>query len=607
MGITNKIIEFNTRNLSFDQNITKDVVDSKISNNRNIVSFNMLKQDEIDMFLSYYIISSERKLFIDILVIDDVTSRYKFNNVLGIIANIALNSGIRKISFLVHQENIRMLNICKRINAKELKCNLTNYKEFEVTTSSYSEQFKNHYHRFLLGIDNQALFNVTCIKGEYILSDRYKSNSTKYDILGNSNDDIYLYLKEYDKSIHGNSESINEIYSGDKDIIEKFETYFNNVFDKDPEISQSLVDKSYLPINMFILPTNKCNLGCKYCYSEATPHKQDLLSLDYAKNAIDFLFSNANDTNSPVVNITFHGGGEPLCAKDLVFDCIKYAEKLSEETKVKVEFSMSTNATLLHTLDKSQLEKFSSMQLSIDGTKEVQNLHRPYSTGKESFSQVLKNIKLLTNDFPKIDISIRSTVSAQSMGEMSSIVEFFADFGIKSIVFEPLFMAGRAFENLDISPPDMSDFMFFFSEANQLAHNLGIEVKNSGSYLYRDCSFCGATDSNFAITPTGEITTCVEVSNKQDSLSPLFFIGNCKQDTVIDKVRLTQIRKRGLQENIECQYCIAQKSCRGGCLTRMIKNHENFNEFRIQLPCLMQTSMFVENILDYHSAAERIN
>ncbi len=158
--------------------------------------------------------------------------------------------------------------------------------------------------------------------------------------------------------------------------------------------------------------TQDCNFRCKYCiYSEETNnkqriHTQESMSLETAKEAIDFLLTHSIDSND--INISFYGG-EPLLAFDLIKDIVRYADKVFKGKKIS--HNMTSNGTLL---DEEKIdfliEHDFSLMISLDGPKEINDLNRIYPDGSGTYDSAMEKIRLVQEKYPdyadKLSISM---------------------------------------------------------------------------------------------------------------------------------------------------------------------------------------------------------
>lgn len=102
-----------------------------------------------------------------------------------------------------------------------------------------------------------------------------------------------------------------------------------------------------LPLNTLVLNTNTgCNLSCTYCYKEDlnTPSQGKKMAFDTAMQAIELMLKESPEQEK--YNIVFFGG-EPLSNMPLIREVVAACEQRFAEHGAPVDFSLTTNATLL--------------------------------------------------------------------------------------------------------------------------------------------------------------------------------------------------------------------------------------------------------------------
>jgi uncharacterized protein len=188
---------------------------------------------------------------------------------------------------------------------------------------------------------------------------------------------------------------------------------------------------SVMYLSLFI--TEKCNLRCPYCFA-AGMEKRDI-DPQTAFRAIDFLFLHAGDERS--VHISFWGG-EPLLRFDLIKRLVSYAESKAEKAEKKIIFSIPTNTTLLTMEILNYVKRHNiGLSLSIDGTDKSQRFRKTLS-GRSSYGQVVRNLKLLEQAGDIGRVSVRKTVTPENVSNLSRDLEFFLQLGFRSIAFSPV-------------------------------------------------------------------------------------------------------------------------------------------------------------------------
>src|SRR5262249_4566394 len=107
------------------------------------------------------------------------------------------------------------------------------------------------------------------------------------------------------------------------------------------------------PLTTMVLNvTNQCNLSCAYCYEYSEDkivdtengRKPKFMSEETAQQSVDFMLAESGDNK--VAYLTFFGG-ETLLNFPVLRKTIGYARQRAAELGKEVEFSLTTNATLL--------------------------------------------------------------------------------------------------------------------------------------------------------------------------------------------------------------------------------------------------------------------
>jgi uncharacterized protein len=355
-------------------------------------------------------------------------------------------------------------------------------------------------------------------------------------------------------------------------IIDSGDTY--------PSIPNS--NDEYTPTNVTFLPTSDCNLNCIYCYANSGI-KSKYLTIDIAKSALDFIFNNAKEKKVSRVQIGFLGGGEPFLAWSFIHEVLRYARCKADQIGVSTYFTGVTNGML----SKEQViwltQNFQYLNISLDGMKEIQDIHRPTRDHKNSYETVINTIGTL-ND-AGFRYAIRSTISSVSIDQMAPITEFFVyTLRASKIHFEPLFACGRCRTTAKLTP-DPKLFAANFKQCLNVVQSTDTELFCSSVRLDSLTStFCGALGENFYITPEGYVTSCTEVSSIDESLSDMFFIGKYDEQSnsfVFWNDKRNYLANRTVFNMNSCSKCIAKWHCAGGCPVKAAYKGDIFNSSQL--------------------------
>ncbi|MDR0749675.1 MAG: radical SAM protein [Tannerellaceae bacterium] len=327
---------------------------------------------------------------------------------------------------------------------------------------------------------------------------------------------------------------------------------------------------AFMPHEVTLFATSRCNLRCRYCYADAGKKSLDM-SMDIAKTAIDLVAKNAGLLGLPQFTVGFHGGGEPTVAWELVSNAVDYAHEKADEMGLNVEVFAATNGMFTVKQRDFIIRKFSNLNISIDGPEDIQNYNRPTANGAGSFEIIKNNLKFL--DEHHFSYGVRSTITAKDVCRIEEIVAWFkSEFNIRFLHLEPVWQCGRCLTSGEFSPSD-DDFINYFIKGSQKAKELGIDLIYSGLRLDSLISkFCGAAGDGFNILPDGTITSCYEITENDDPKAALFHYGKYvpeKKEFVFDNEKIKRLQKYSV-ENLEyCRDCFCKWHCAGDCISKV--------------------------------------
>ncbi len=128
-------------------------------------------------------------------------------------------------------------------------------------------------------------------------------------------------------------------------------------------------------MDVTLVLTHDCNLGCGYCYAGAKFNKR--MSPEVAEKSLDLAFSD----DAEEVQISFFGG-EPLLCWDALVANAEEARRRAARAGKSLKMSVTTNGTLLTDARAQKLEELGVyVGLSIDGIREAHDAGRPKMGG----------------------------------------------------------------------------------------------------------------------------------------------------------------------------------------------------------------------------------
>ena len=141
-------------------------------------------------------------------------------------------------------------------------------------------------------------------------------------------------------------------------------------------------------LELTILPTEKCNFRCTYCYEDFLIGRMKPGIVAGIKSLIS---RRAPDLGQLQLNWF---GGEPLLAKSVIMDVAKHAKALSIEYGFEFSGGLTTNGYLLdsHTLSSLVAQKQDFFQVTLDGWGANHDVTRRRADGGPTFDRIWSNL-----------------------------------------------------------------------------------------------------------------------------------------------------------------------------------------------------------------------
>ncbi|WP_082578624.1 radical SAM protein [Lysobacter sp. Root690] len=152
-------------------------------------------------------------------------------------------------------------------------------------------------------------------------------------------------------------------------------------------------------LNVVFKITERCNLKCSYCYfffsgDDSWKRHPPLVGLDVVRHLARFCKVAARDYGIERIALIFHGG-EPLLMKRARFAEICDLLR-AEEDGFAFDFGMQTNGALLNEEWVGLFERYRvSVGVSLDGTRDINDLHRLDMKGRSTYEQTVSGLRLL--------------------------------------------------------------------------------------------------------------------------------------------------------------------------------------------------------------------
>lgn len=333
------------------------------------------------------------------------------------------------------------------------------------------------------------------------------------------------------------------------------------------------------PTTVTLFLTTACNLRCTYCYASAGDTPLKSMSLEIAKKGIDFISKNAIETNSDMITVNYHGGGEPTANWKILVDSYEYARSRAKNNGLGIIGSTATNGVLTDNQINWIIENLEGgVSLSFDGLPSMHDMHRKTISGKGSSEKVIHTIKMF--DTANYDYGIRVTVTADQISQLPSAIEYIcSNFKTKNVQVEPSYQMGRW---KDAPTAETADFISNYRKSLEIAERQGVTLYFSAARIdILTNHFCGITQDTFALSPDGNVSACYEVFSEDNEFSDVFFYGTPEKNKDGYKFNLkvlNNLRDQVVNNHKYCEGCYAKWHCAGDCYNKSltINGRDNF-------------------------------
>jgi uncharacterized protein len=331
------------------------------------------------------------------------------------------------------------------------------------------------------------------------------------------------------------------------------------------------------PLSTLVLNVNTgCNLSCTYCYKEDldTPSAGRRMSFETARESIEMLLAESPDLDD--YNLVFFGG-EPLSNLPLIRQVVEHAKTRFASAGKRVNFTMTTNATLLteEIIDWLDANRF-GLTVSIDGPRRLHDLRRRTVGGKGTYDTVVAKSRLLLSRYRSRPVGARVTLTA-GVTEVEAIWRHLKqEIGFFEVGFSPV--TSGEMDEFNLGSEDLARVFAGMKALGGIYREAALRGENIGfsnlHQLLQDLTEgrskalpCGAGVGMLAVDHEGGLNLCHRFTGSE---LPTF--GTVSSG--IDREPLAEfVAQRAERAGKGCETCRIRNLCAGGCY------HESYAHF----------------------------
>ena len=339
--------------------------------------------------------------------------------------------------------------------------------------------------------------------------------------------------------------------------------------------------------------TDSCNLNCTYCgfgelYEGFDERNQKKINTRNAIILLKYIFDQKYKSNNNKLNIGFYGG-EPLLNFLFIKRIVEVSKQLNIEKELDLDYSMTTNATLIHKHINFLVANQFRLLISLDGNEKNHSYRIFGKSKKNSFSKVIENLDMIQRDYPVyfannviFNAVLHDRNSVKDIFEfiytryhkiprISELNSCYLNAEQKNI-FEKIYHSKRKSEDEYLM--EESDLSHITRQESIIYNELWILLKyysvnfyvsNITALLYDKenyypTSTCLPFGKNIFLTNRNKLLPCEKVSNEKYSM------GTVNKEVIIDIPEITRLYNSYIHhlEKV-CKYCYAYKFC-GICM-----------------------------------------
>lgn len=283
-------------------------------------------------------------------------------------------------------------------------------------------------------------------------------------------------------------------------------------------------------LSLHILPTEKCNFRCTYCYEDYTQGKMSRATV----NGIKSLMSRRS-RSLQALDITWFGG-EPLLAHELVCELNQHAQALmAERPGGSFTSGMTTNGYLL---DNALLHRLHALgnnfyQITLDGPEEAHDLTRIKADGRGSFERIWQNLVNIHQQDLDLKVMIRVHVLPHTIKQVGRLLDqintVFGEDERFSVYIKPIEKLGGTNDcSLEIIPK-VQQSQILDTLVARLTH---AHLRQLHMQFHHDPYLCYAAEANqLLIRANGDVGKCsVALSSPSNRLGRILEDGTLEVD-----------------------------------------------------------------------------
>ena len=316
---------------------------------------------------------------------------------------------------------------------------------------------------------------------------------------------------------------------------------------------------------VLLLPSLGCNYRCTYCFE----HEAGYPAVTMSRKQVDAVFEIIKGQLEPGAQITLYGG-EPLAKENR--ELIEYIVSKGKADGYSF-FAVTNGHDLDSYMDLVGQDGIGSLQISVDGPREIHDRRRIALDKASSYDRIMSNIETALRDTDAV-VNLRINLDKKNVPFVTGLLEELKQRGILdaqrlNVAANQVIGAG----DLTVTARDLREleetveagfprFKDMFTGRTMASNDLFVRALYFGEPVPRRVTVCGASGSMKLFSPDGKIYSCWSCLGY-----PGHVIGTFDDEGHVrwNREVLDAWKHTMLPYNRDCLGCRYAFLCAGGC------------------------------------------
>lgn len=342
-------------------------------------------------------------------------------------------------------------------------------------------------------------------------------------------------------------------------------------------------------INLMLCLTYSCNLRCTYCFEKHEIHnKEGIMSLKQIEKAIsdvEHIILKKFNKRQFVISLF---GGEPLQEK--TYYLVKRVLQMASYKGVFVNI-ITNGVELARFVDLFyEYRNIISIQITLDGIKDIHNKNRPGYGFEDSYSIIARNISVALDMELPIIVRINTSLETSKYlndffkskdftewcsypnfkAEIAPVTNHFAE-NIKMKIYQESNVLDSIVENTEIFEY-LGKKVFFTADMFRITGYLRCQLDPRFQYnISPTIKFCEATQlTTYAVGPDNYVYLCTDTIGKKE-----YAAGKYYPQLILKEEYISKLKNRNVFTMEKCRDCEIATFCGGGCPAAALKKYND--------------------------------